>query len=149
MRPSTRANGACEHRRSSQIEGASHRPLIPAAVAHLHDQFQHYLFYLALALGCHQRQERSFSCRGRQIPLCARCLGILIGPLFAPLYLRCPNPWVAVVGISVFLVDGSTQLMGLRESNNWLRLVSGAAFSASVLFLLIDGVTFCLLNTRH
>jgi uncharacterized membrane protein len=74
---------------------------------------------------------------------------MLIGPLLAPLYLWCPNSWIAVVGISVFLVDGSTQLMGLRESNNWLRLVTGAVFSASVLFLFTYGITLCLLNTRH
>lgn len=120
-----------------------------AFLSQLHDRFQRYMFYVALALGCHQRRDRSFRCRGRQIPVCARCLGMLIGPLFAPLYLVFPNPWIAVTCISVFLIDTSTQLVGSRESNNWLRLLTGAAFSASVLFLLIDGVTLWLLNTRH
>jgi uncharacterized membrane protein len=149
MGRSTLADGACEHRWWKVTDGPSYRAPIPAAVADLHDRFQRHMFYVALALGCHQRHDRSFSCRGRQIPLCARCLGMLIGPLFAPLYFSFPNPWIAVTCISVFLIDASTQLIGMRESNNWLRLLTGVVFSASVLFLLIHGVTLCLPNTRH
>lgn len=119
------------------------------AVTHLHGRIQRYLFYVALAFSCHQKPDRSFSFRGRQIPLCARCLGVLIGPLFAPIYFWHLSPWIALACISVFLIDASTQLVGMRESKNWLRLFSGAAFSASVLFLVIYGVTLCLLNTRR
>lgn len=118
------------------------------AFPHLHARIQQYLFYVALVFGCHQRPNRSFTFRGRQIPLCARCLGVLIGPLFAPIYFWLLSPWIAFACISVFLIDASTQLVGLRESNNWLRLLGGAAFSASVFFLVIYGVTLCLLNTR-
>lgn len=117
-------------------------------IAHLHDRFQRYTFYVALSVGCHQRRDRSFSWRGRQVPLCARCLGMLVGPVLVPLYFCFPNPWIAVVSFSAFLVDASTQFVGLRESNNWLRLLTGAAFSASVLFLLIHGVHLCLPNIK-
>jgi|SRR5579863_6509026 len=141
MGHSTQHICTCEHRWSKVIDGHSYHFSVPPAVGNLHDRFQRHMFYVGLALGCHQRPDRSFSCRGRQIPLCARCLGILVGPLFAPLYFIFPDPWIAIVCASIFLIDASTQLVGMRESNNWLRLLSGAAFSASVLFLLFYGVT--------
>ncbi|MGH2509760.1 MAG: DUF2085 domain-containing protein [Ktedonobacteraceae bacterium] len=122
---------------------------MPATLRTAHDQFQRRMHYVALFFGCHQRQDRSFNLRGRQVPLCARCMGILIGPLLLPFYLYFRNPWVAVLCMSAFLVDASTQLIGIRESNNWLRLLTGATFSASLLFLLTYGVTTCLSNIRH
>lgn len=117
-------------------------------IASLHGHFQRHLFYLALALGCHQRPDRSFCISGRQIPICARCLGMLIGPLFAPLYLWFPCPGIAAIAISAFLLDGFTQLAGGRESKNWIRFLTGAAFTASAVFLMIRGVTECLLNIK-
>ena len=125
------------------------RSPVPVVVTHLHGRFQFYMFHVGRAFGCHQIPDRSFSWRGRQIPLCARCSGVLIGPLFVPLYYYFGNPLIATVCLSAFLVDVLSQLVGLRESNNWLRLVTGVGFSASVLFLLTYGVRLCLLNTKH
>ena len=135
--------------RPKKTHGPCDSVLMADAFTHLHGRIQQCLFYVALAFGCHQRPDRSFSFRGRQLPLCARCLGVLIGPLFAPIYFWHLSPRIALACISVFLADASTQLVRLRESKNWLRLFSGAAFSASVLFLFIYGVTLCLLNTRR
>ena len=149
MSRSALADSACEHRWSREVGCPSYRLSIPAALAHLQDRFQRHMFYVGLAFGCHQRCDRSFSWRGRQIPLCARCLGMIIGPLFTPLYFLFPHPWIAAACISAFLVDALTQAVGMRESNNWLRLFTGTAFSASALFLLIYGVSLCLPNTRH
>lgn len=88
-------------------------------------------------------------CRGRQIPLCARCLGLLVGPLLSPVFFLIAKPWMAVACISLFLADALTQLIGLRESTNYLRLFTGAVFSASVLFLASRGVALCLQNIKR
>ena len=93
----------------------------------LHDVAQLILWRLALLSGCHQRAERSFFVNGRQVPLCARCLGLLIGLFLAPIYRA--NLGVSLALISVFVLDGFTQLMRVRQSRNWLRFSSGLGFS--------------------
>ena len=110
----------------------------------IHDRMQGVLGRFALLIGCHQRINRSYVLRGRQIPLCCRCLGILIGVAFAPLF-------AALSLIScTFLVlplvaDGTTQLCGLRESRNWLRLTTGILFGVAAPNVLIR-VARCLFS---
>jgi uncharacterized membrane protein len=106
----------------------------------LHNSLQRFLYVVALRFGCHQRTERSFSIKGRQMPVCARCLGILTGPFVAPLYLFYPDERIAIGFMGIFVLDSVTQVLGLRESNNWVRLLTGATCSASVLFLFMNGV---------
>jgi uncharacterized membrane protein len=95
---------------------------------------------LSLALICHRRPERSFKFLGYQSLLCARCTGLLVGflaflgltsidfsiPLIEALLMMCP-----------MLVDGFTQLFGLRKSNNSLRLITGVLYAVSFPFLLL------------
>ena len=114
----------------------------------MHDSIQYWLYLAALKLRCHQRSDRSFSVRSRQVPVCARCLGLLIGPAFSGLYVCYPHPPLAFGCIIAFLLDSVTQMFGLRESNNWLRLFTGAGFSASALYLIIWGGTVWLWNTK-
>lgn len=92
-----------------------------------HDLLQAFLWHFALIIRCHQLPERSFSFRNRQVPLCARCLGISIGALAIPLYVR--DMRVAVVLIAAMIIDGGTQALGLRVSKNWVRFISGIGFS--------------------
>jgi uncharacterized membrane protein len=95
-----------------------------------------------LALLCHRLPQRSFKTFGRTWPLCARCTGLLAGfvgaaalfllqlhvPIFATLLLMVP-----------LAVDGSSQLAGLHESNNVLRLVTGFLFSFGFTLLAVKG----------
>jgi len=76
---------------------------------------------------CHQRADRSFFLRGRQVPVCARCLGLLVGVTLVPLY--CHDLRLAAALIFVMLLDGCTQAFHLRESRNWLRFLTGIGFS--------------------
>jgi uncharacterized membrane protein len=92
-----------------------------------HDLLQSFLWHFALIIRCHQLPERSFSFRNRQVPLCARCLGICVGALAIPLYAR--DVRIAAVLIAAMIIDGGTQALGLRMSKNWLRLASGIGFS--------------------
>ncbi|MFQ5649727.1 MAG: DUF2085 domain-containing protein [bacterium] len=79
-------------------------------------------------VACHRMPERSFSLKGRQFPVCARCTGMLLGYLSFPFFLL--NFFAASLWIGLLLnlpayVDGVTQAAEMRQSNNWLRLVTG------------------------
>ncbi|WP_326982760.1 DUF2085 domain-containing protein [Chryseobacterium sp. MYb264] len=76
---------------------------------------------------CHRMPSRSFFYKKKQFPVCARCTGIYIGFLF-----MIPMLWFHQIGFFVSLllilptlVDGLTQAYLNRESNNFLRCVTG------------------------
>src|SRR5664280_968808 len=92
-----------------------------------HDLLQSLFWRFALIIRCHQLPERSFSFRNRQVPLCARCLGISVGALAIPLYVH--DLQIAASLIGAMVLDGGTQALGLRTSKNWIRFVSGIGFS--------------------
>ena len=105
-----------------------------------HDLLQSSLWHFALIIRCHQLPERSFSFRNRQIPLCARCLGITIGALTIPFYVR--EARIAALLIAAMIIDGGTQALGLRMSKNWLRFASGVGFSLGCGGLIERGIQF-------
>lgn len=78
---------------------------------------------------CHRRPDRSFSWRGRQFPVCARCTGIAAGYVSVIVFAAFGVPAHAVaLGLLLNLpaaLDGGTQALGWRRSNNALRLVTG------------------------
>jgi len=100
------------------------------------EALQRLLWAVALRWPCHQMTSRSFIVRNRQMPLCARCFGLLGGPILAPLMVVCAPAFVPWVCVGLFLLDGLTQLAGWRTSTNWLRFGTGAVCSASVVKLL-------------
>src|ERR1017187_10769217 len=82
----------------------------PAAISVLigcHDRIQAALWRVALVMHCHQLPERSFSPRNRQVPLCTRCLGLLVGALLIPCYVR--DLRIASLLIAAMILDGGTQ----------------------------------------
>ncbi|MBC7119004.1 MAG: DUF2085 domain-containing protein [Methanobacteriaceae archaeon] len=91
---------------------------------------------------CHRRPDRTFSIGGRRFPVCSRCTGIYIGAFsyFLIAYLT-PIRYTPVLVMIATLItipmilDGLTQLLGLRESNNLLRLLTGlpAGFGLGIL----------------
>ena len=84
---------------------------------------------------CHQLSDRSFHINGIQLPLCARCTGILLGVIIVgpvccsllPL-----NMYVSIVLVFLMFIDGFTQYKGWRKSNNSLRLMTGLGFGYAV-----------------
>ena len=85
---------------------------------------------------CHGNPERSFWFRGRPLPLCSRCItfypfiiiGIPVGVIItrfldlAPLFML-----VLVLGMFIpLIVDGYTQYIGWRRSDNMRRAVTGS-----------------------
>ncbi len=91
---------------------------------------------------CHRRPDRSFIIRGRQFHLCARCTGLMIGLLLAPVPILLGAALVpfACAATAALLIDGVTQYAKLRTSTNILRFGTGVATSASLFAVLISAV---------
>jgi uncharacterized membrane protein len=89
---------------------------------------------LAAAWHCHRRPERSFFVRNRQFNVCARCTGIYAGLLTAPLWLPFHSVGMPLLLTAAALnfLDGGTQLLRLRTSNNRLRLVCGVLLAIGI-----------------
>ena len=94
--------------------------------------------------GCHQMPSRSFFLGKYQMPLCARCTGIILGSILALILLIVVSQSTAVFSWQMCLamllpmvMDGSIQLTGKYESNNLKRVISGILFGFS--FILIIG----------
>ena len=84
---------------------------------------------------CHGKPERCLWIKGSPFPLCVRCMGfyatliagILIGPLALFFYFP-PSRIVLIIfslTIGPLAIDGWTQYLGWRRSNNTLRLITG------------------------
>jgi uncharacterized membrane protein len=101
-----------------------------------HNVLQNSLYKLSLVWPCHQIRSRSLSVRGRQTPLCARCMGLLLGPALVPVWLVFVPPSVSLLAIAAFMLDAVTQALGWRESRNSLRFATGAGFAAAAVSLL-------------
>lgn len=81
---------------------------------------------------CHRIPERSFHYKNHQFPVCARCTGFYTGLIVFLIYNNFypVNYTLNLFIMSVILlipagIDGFTQLMGLRKSNNNLRFITG------------------------
>ncbi len=81
---------------------------------------------------CHRKPERSFFIKGHQFPVCARCTGFYTGLAVFLIY----NQFyeidysINMLIISILLliptaIDGFTQFLEFRESNNTLRFTTG------------------------
>lgn len=78
-------------------------------------------------LGCHQYAHRSFFFRGYQFPVCARCTGVIIASLIAAiLFFFLPIKFTTAVLLSfIMFLDWFIQYIGIKESNNIRRLITG------------------------
>lgn len=93
---------------------------------------------------CHQLPERSFFIQNNQFPLCARCTGIYIGMLLGLLYLlirkrdkgnRPPAIKQLIVMVICWIpmmVDGVTSYVGVRDTNNLIRFITGLFFGVFI-----------------
>ena len=79
------------------------------------------------SMGCHQMPERSFSFRGYQFPVSARCTGVFFSTFLAMVlffYYRI-SVMASIYLSAVMLVDWSIQYFGILESTNFRRLITG------------------------
>ena len=112
------------------------------------DEFKFRFDYSVLKGFCHRLPERSFFIFGKQFPVCARCLGIYSAFFFGViLFILKIFTFENLTGYSTILIscllifptaiDGFTQLFGLRESNNFLRLTTGLLAGLGFSFMFI------------
>jgi uncharacterized membrane protein len=97
--------------------------------------------------GCHQMYERSFSFRGFQFPVCARCTGIYLGYIIAViLFVVKVKISLKICGVLILIMicDGLLQLFKIKKSTNIRRLFTGASFGIGLVFLLMHAIkTLC------
>ncbi|MCQ2977460.1 MAG: DUF2085 domain-containing protein [archaeon] len=95
---------------------------------------------------CHRKPERSFFYKNHQFPVCARCTGFYISGIITILILKLyPIDYqfislnfsyysyfniinLLLIGIALLIpciIDGTTQYLNKRESNNILRIITG------------------------
>ncbi|WP_129690997.1 DUF2085 domain-containing protein [Gottfriedia acidiceleris] len=94
---------------------------------------------------CHRKQERSFHIGSYTFPLCARCSAVLIGYLFLPFLFMISSLllwWYIPLLMMPLLIDGYTQKWNWRESNNYLRFITGLLFGIAQTILIIRFVLF-------
>lgn len=73
---------------------------------------------------CHRKAERCISIGTLRSPICARCSGIVVGLAFG-CFVPIVSPTSAELCLIPALVDGTGQMAGRWQSNNWLRLGMG------------------------
>ncbi len=90
-------------------------------------------------LGCHQMPERSFSYKGYQFPICARCTGVIISAIVAVIVFfkkKISIVWCILMS-GVMLTDWLLQYFNIKESTNKRRFITGfiGGFGYSTLHL--------------
>ncbi len=66
--------------------------------------------------------------QGYQFPVCARCTGVFLGELTSILLLffrKLLSIWTSAIMLSIMGADWGIQEIGIKESNNIRRLVTG------------------------
>ncbi|MBO7563299.1 MAG: DUF2085 domain-containing protein [Clostridiales bacterium] len=99
-------------------------------------------------LGCHQLESHSFSIGGYQMPLCARCTGILLGDVFgiAMILFGIRLPWLwCALALVVMAMDWGFQYLKMTMSNNPRRLVTGAFCGIACMFGAFYVIRFLIL----
>lgn len=100
---------------------------------------------------CHRKPERSFFIQGHQFPVCARCTGFYTGLI---VYLIFAHFYPVTYDLNLFIlsmilmvpvaIDGFSQLLGFRESNNNLRFLTGFVGGIGLIIFLKTIVKWCL-----
>lgn len=100
------------------------------SIANLRKFFSDKMDYAKLI--CHRIPERSFFIGNHQFPVCARCTGFYTSLIiyFIYTYFYYVNYSLELIFLAIILlipaaIDGTTQLLKLRLSNNKLRLMTG------------------------
>jgi uncharacterized membrane protein len=85
------------------------------------------LMKLGEKAGCHQRPDRSFFINNYQLPVCARCTGVILGYLLAIPGFLYIGYWklITLLGCIILLFDWTLQALKIKESTNQRRLITG------------------------
>ena len=91
--------------------------------------------------GCHQMPERSYFIGEYQFPLCARCMGIVIGHA-AGIAASCfhKSSWKSLFLTLPLMADGCAQKFTSYESTNPRRLCTGILYGYGMMSACIYGI---------
>lgn len=87
-----------------------------------------FWYTLGKSCGCHQMKERSFHIKGKQMFVCSRCFGIIIGYIMITPILYLLNLHFGLLTILLMIpliIDGSLQYFRVIRSNNTRRFITG------------------------
>ena len=82
--------------------------------------------------------DRSFYVLGRQLPLCSRCSGLLVGYAVGLVFLVLGfsvGLWLIFAMTVPLIIDGYGQLHGLWISNNPRRFFTGIGFGVGLILI--------------
>ncbi|WP_232179327.1 DUF2085 domain-containing protein [Methanococcus vannielii] len=114
------------------------------------------IIYQMYSMTCHQLSERSYFIFDHKMAVCARCFGIytgfLVGLVIYSLFSRIINyktlsKWYLIISLLPMAIDGTSQLFGLRESFNLMRLLTGLLFGFTVVFYVLPVFLEVMNNT--
>ena len=95
--------------------------------------------------GCHQIPERSFFIKNYQLPICARCSGVLIGYLLALLFFNIDiNILILFIFMGIMFIDYFLHFKNILISNNYRRLLTGILGDFGLLKILIQILKYIL-----
>ena len=88
-------------------------------------------------LGCHQMPERSFFFKGYQLPVCARCTGVILGEVIALfcLILIKIDWWINLLLLVPMGIDWGLQFLKVLESDNFRRVITGTLGGFGLTFI--------------
>ncbi|MGL4362434.1 MAG: DUF2085 domain-containing protein [Cellulosilyticaceae bacterium] len=91
-------------------------------------------------LGCHQMPERSFFVKGYQMPVCARCCGVIVGYI---IFLLTNKVYSLGMGMSfvccgIMFIDWFVQYIQVLQSNNIRRVITGIIGGYGFISLVIN-----------
>ncbi len=106
----------------------------------MNDKIWIKLMEIGSKLGCHQMPERSFFLKGYQMPICARCVGVIIASIIATIiFFRKKVTYVTCILMSlIMLIDWLLQFFNIKQSTNQRRFITG----------LIGGFGWTILNLK-
>jgi len=107
------------------------------------------LVYAVYSPFCHQFSDRSMSCFGHPLSICARCLGInlgfLLGLVLYPFIrgwrqVRVPEKKVFFLLSAPIVLDAAANFIKLWQSPNAVRLATGLLWGVLLPFYFITGI---------
>jgi len=101
--------------------------------------------------GCHQKPDRSFFINGYQMPICARCFGVIIGYLISIpcFFIFGFSKLLSILGAVIMLFDWLLQASGKLKSTNFRRLFTGVLGGFGIMSLQMDMIKKLILFIRN
>lgn len=115
------------------------------------DKFWIKLMDMGHLMGCHQMPERSFFLRGYQLPVCARCTGVIIGEIIEIflIYLKTNiNLTIAILMLCIMGLDWGVQYLKIRQSTNLRRLITGISGGIGLTYIYYRLIALIIENLK-